>query len=291
MADRQGREAGRRQRNILCPQLDPDHRSSWREKLYVIIFESDTPAGKLFDLLLIVAIAASVGVVMLDSVKAINDQHGEALHIAEWIFTLLFTAEYVLRILCVDRPKKYVFSFFGVVDLLSILPTYFSILLPGTEFMIIIRALRILRVFRILKLGAYLSEANILLLSLKASRKKIEVFLFTVILMVIIFGSLMYLIEGEENGFTSIPRSIYWAIVTLTTVGYGDIAPATPWGQVLASVIMICGYGIIAVPTGIVSAEMVKATGEAKERKVCPGCKAAYHDQDAEFCKYCGGEL
>ncbi len=291
MAELQNKTGRKGRKNILCPDLDPDHRSSWREKLYVIIFGSDTPAGKLFDLLLIVAIAASVSVVLLDSVKSVSDDYGEALHLAEWFFTLLFTAEYVLRILCVERPKKYVFSFFGAVDLLSILPTYFSILLPGTEFMIIIRALRILRVFRILKLGAYLSEANILLLSLKASRKKIEVFLFTVILMVIIFGSLMYLIEGEEHGFTSIPKSIYWAIVTLTTVGYGDIAPQTPLGQALASLIMICGYGIIAVPTGIVSAEMVKATGVVKEEKICPGCKAVYHDKDAGFCKYCGGEL
>ena len=291
MSEKHDRKHWMGQKNILCPELHPSHRSSWRQRMYVIIFGSDTPAGKLFDLLLIVIIAASVGVVMLDSVRAISVRHGDALHLAEWIFTLLFTAEYVLRILCVDEPKKYVFSFFGVVDLLAILPTYFSLLLPGTEFMIIIRALRILRVFRVLKLGAYLSEANVLLLSLKASRKKIEVFLFTVILMVIIFGSLMYLIEGEENGFTSIPRSIYWAIVTLTTVGYGDIAPATPLGQALASMIMICGYGIIAVPTGIVSAEMVKATGAVKERKVCPGCKAVHHDKDAEFCKYCGTEL
>ena len=271
--------------------MTPFHGAAWREKLYVIIFKSDTPAGKLFDLLLIVAIAASVGVVMLDSVKVISDRYGYIFHIAEWFFTLLFTVEYVLRMFCVNRPKKYAFSFFGIVDLVAFLPTYFSMFLPGTEFMMIVRVLRILRVFRILKLGAYLSEANILLLSLKASRKKIEVFLFTVILLVIIFGSLMYLIEGEENGFTSIPRSIYWAIVTLTTVGYGDIAPATPLGQGLASIIMICGYGIIAVPTGIVSAEMVKATGERKERKTCPGCGARYHDPDAEFCKYCGAGL
>jgi voltage-gated potassium channel len=278
-------------RSVFCPELNPDHSASWRERVYVIIFGSDTSAGKLFDVLLIAAIAASVGVVMLDSVKAMSERYGDLLGAAEWVFTLLFTAEYVLRILCVSRPKKYVFSFFGVIDLLSILPTYFSILLPGTEFMIIIRALRILRVFRILKLGAYLSEANILLLSLKASRKKIEVFLFTVLLMVIVFGSLMYLIEGEKNGFTSIPRSIYWAIVTLTTVGYGDIAPKTPLGQAMASLIMICGYGIIAVPTGIVSAEMVKATGVGKEQKICPGCKAVYHDGDAQFCKYCGEKL
>jgi voltage-gated potassium channel len=277
--------------NSLYPDLDPDHRDSWREKLYVIIFESDTPAGKLFDLLLIVAIAASVGVVLFDSVRAAHSRFGSQFFVLEWFFTFLFTAEYALRIACVDKPKKYIWSFFGIIDLLSILPTYFSILLPGTELMIIIRALRILRVFRILKLGSHLSEASVLLKSLKASRKKIEVFLFTVVLMVIIFGSLMYLIEGEENGFTSIPRSIYWAIVTLTTVGYGDIAPATPLGQALASVIMICGFGIIAVPTGIVSAEMVKAGGNSTEETICPGCGAKFHDADAQFCKFCGEKI
>ncbi len=291
MAGNLSGERKKTDRNILVPELTPCHRSAWREKLYVIIFESNTPAGKHFDLLLIVAIATSVAVVMLDSVKVIGDRYGDAFHAAEWFFTLLFTAEYVLRILCVSRPKKYTFSFFGIVDLLSFLPTYFSIFLPGTEYMMILRVLRIMRVFRILKLGAYLSEANVLVLSLRASRKKIEVFLFTVILLVIIFGSLMYLIEGEENGFTSIPRGIYWAIVTLTTVGYGDISPATPWGQAMASFIMICGYAIIAVPTGIVSAEMVRASVDRKERKTCPGCGARYHDQDAEFCKYCGSGL
>lgn len=291
MTGNRSRETGKSDSNVLLPELTSSHSSAWRERLYVIIFESNTPAGKHFDLLLILAIATSVAVVMLDSVKVIGESYGVALHIAEWLFTLLFTAEYVLRMLCVSQPKKYAFSFFGIVDLLSFLPTYFSIFVPGTEYMMILRVLRIMRVFRILKLGAYLSEANVLVRSLKASRKKIEVFLFTVILLVIIFGSLMYLIEGEENGFTSIPRGIYWAIVTLTTVGYGDISPATPWGQGLASLIMICGYAIIAVPTGIVSAEMVRASGERKERKTCPGCGARYHDQDAEFCKYCGGGL
>jgi len=280
-----------RSNNSLYPDLDPDSRNSWREKLYVIIFESDTPAGKFFDLVLILAIAVSVGIVLLDSVRDIHAQYGPIFTLFEWAFTFLFTAEYVVRILCVDKPKNYIWSFFGVIDLLSILPTYFSILLPGTELMIIIRALRILRVFRILKLGSHISEANVLIESLKASRKKIEVFLFSVVLMVIIFGSLMYLVEGEENGFTSIPRSIYWAIVTLTTVGYGDIAPSTPLGQGLASIIMICGFGIIAVPTGIVSAEMVKATGLKKDGKKCPGCSSSDHDKDAVYCKKCGEKL
>ena len=271
--------------------LGPNRSSPWRVWLFHIIFESDTPGGKLFDLGLIIAIALSVAVVMLDSVRAVRLQWAPLLHAAEWFFTLLFTVEYIVRLLCVDRPSRYARSFFGVVDLLAILPTYFAFFLPATAYMVVIRVLRILRVFRILKLGAYLGEANVLLLSLKASRKKIEVFLFTIVMLVIIFGSLMYVIEGEQNGFTSIPRSIYWAIVTLTTVGYGDIAPRTNLGQALASVIMICGYGIIAVPTGIVSAEMVKISGTEGKQRLCSDCGARFHDWDAGFCKHCGNRL
>lgn len=269
----------------------PNCSSRWRERLYIIIFESDTRAGKLFDLALILAIACSVLVVMLDSVRQYQQQYAGILHAAEWFFTFLFTVEYILRLLCVDRPARYARSFFGVVDLLAILPTYFSVFLPEAVFIVVIRVLRILRVFRILKLGAYLGEADILVQSLSASRKKIEVFVFAVLMLVIIFGSIMYLVEGEANGFTSIPRSIYWAIVTLTTVGYGDIAPHTNLGQVLASVIMICGYGIIAVPTGIVSAEMVRATEKRKQGRTCSGCGDRFHDPDARFCKSCGDEL
>ncbi len=262
--------------------------SGWRERLYIIIFESDTPAGKLFDVLLIVAISISVGVVMLDSVRDIRLAWGSWLKAAEWFFTLLFTGEYILRLLSVVRPGRYALSFFGIIDLLAFLPTYFSFFLPGTSYMLIIRTLRILRIFRVLKLGAYLEEANILLRSLQASRKKIEVFLFTVLMLVVIFGSLMYLIEGEENGFTSIPRGVYWAIVTLTTVGYGDIAPSTDLGQALAAVIMICGYGIIAVPTGIVSAEMVRSADRNRTGRSRCACNSVIHDPDARFCKYCG---
>ena len=269
----------------------PNCSSWWREKLYIIIFESDTRAGKLFDLALIVAIACSVLVVMLDSVRAIQQQYAAQLRAAEWFFTFLFTVEYILRLLCVDRPLRYARSFFGIVDLLAILPTYYSVFLPEAVFIVVIRVLRILRVFRILKLGAYLGEADILVQSLSASRKKIEVFVFAVLMLVIIFGAIMYLVEGEANGFTSIPRSVYWAIVTLTTVGYGDIAPQTNLGQALAALIMICGYGIIAVPTGIVSAEMVRATGKMKQSRDCSKCGDQFHAPDARFCKSCGHEL
>jgi len=272
-------------------QLGPNTTTPFRKRLYEIIFESDTPAGKLFDILLIGIIIISVAVVMLDSVRSIRAGWSAELRMAEWFFTLLFTIEYGLRIYCVNKPTKYIFSFFGVVDLLAVIPTYFSIFLPGTVYIVVIRVLRILRVFRILKLGAYLGEADILMLSLKASRKKIEVFLFTVMMLVIIFGSLMYLVEGEENGFTSIPRSIYWAIVTLTTVGYGDIAPVTNLGQVLASFIMICGYSIIAVPTGIVSAEMFYAAEKRKVRRMCESCGSRFHEEDAVYCRHCGNKF
>ena len=269
----------------------PNTSSLIRKRIYEIIFESETPAGKFFDILLIIAIIVSVAVVMLDSVRSIREDWQVLLRMAEWFFTLLFTVEYGVRIYSVDKPSKYMLSFFGIVDLLAIIPTYFSIFLPATAYLVVIRVLRILRVFRILKLGAYLGEADILMQSLKASRKKIEVFLFAVMMLVIIFGSLMYLVEGEGNGFTSIPRSIYWAIVTLTTVGYGDIAPQTNIGQVLASVIMICGYSIIAVPTGIVSAEMFYASGKKRYARVCSECGSRFHEEDSLYCRHCGNEL
>jgi voltage-gated potassium channel len=274
----------------------PDRSSPFKERMFITIFESDTPAGKLFDLVLIIAIALSVLVVMLDSVKAFREVYSTWLHAAEWFFTLLFTVEYALRLYCVDRPARYARSFFGLIDLLAIVPTYFSFFLPATMYVMVIRVLRILRIFRILKLGAYLGEADILMKSLVASRKKIEVFLFGVMMLVIIFGSIMYLVEGEENGFTSIPRSVYWAIVTLTTVGYGDIAPKTAFGQSIAAIIMICGYGIIAVPTGIVSAEMVRAGRRKNQprslrRTECQECGLETHEKDAAFCRRCGAKL
>jgi voltage-gated potassium channel len=263
----------------------------WRRRLHEVIFEADTPAGKLFDVILIGSIVLSVLAVMLDSVAAIGNRYGSLLYGVEWFFTVLFTIEYVLRMLAIGRPLSYVTSFFGVVDLLAILPTYVSIFVPGTRYLLVIRILRVLRIFRVFKLVQYVGESHLLLQALRASRKKITVFLFTVFTLVVIFGSLIYLIEGVENGFTSIPRSIYWAIVTLTTVGYGDISPQTGLGQSLAAIIMILGYGIIAVPTGIVSVEMSQAFKRQVSTQACPECGAEGHDPDARFCKYCGSSL
>jgi voltage-gated potassium channel len=260
----------------------------WKRLLHEVIFEADTPAGKGFDVLLIISILASVVVVMLDSIGSVRLLHGTLLYGVEWIFTILFTVEYFLRLLCVGRPLKYAVSFYGVVDLLAIVPTYLSLILPGSQYLLVIRILRILRIFRILKLVPYLGEAQLLVKALRASSRKIAVFLFTVLTLVVIFGSLMYVIESETNGFTSIPRSIYWAIVTLTTVGYGDISPQTSLGQVLASMIMILGYGIIAVPTGIVTVEMSQAFVRRVSTQSCPECSAEGHDADATYCKYCG---
>ena len=263
----------------------------WRYRLHEIIFEADTRAGKCFDIFLILAILASVLVVMLDSVAAIGSSYGSFLSILEWGFTLLFTLEYGLRLICVKKPLKYAISPLGLVDLLAILPTYISLVVPGSQYLIVIRVLRVLRVFRVLKLVSYLGEASVLTRALKASRHKIIVFLITVLTLVVIFGSLMYLIEGGENGFTSIPKSIYWAIVTMTTVGYGDISPQTAVGQALAAMIMILGYGIIAVPTGIVTSEITRASQKAITTRACPGCMAEGHDPDALFCKFCSAQL
>lgn len=263
----------------------------WQHKLHEIIFEADTPAGKLFDIILIFTIALSVIAVMLDSVKKININYGNILYIAEWIFTILFTIEYFLRIVSVRKPFRYIISFYGVVDLLAILPTYLSVIVPGIHFLLVIRLLRVLRIFRVLKLVQYISEAKMLRQALRASSRKITVFVFTVLTLVTIMGSMMYVIEGEANGFTSIPRSVYWAIVTLTTVGYGDILPTTGFGQMLAAVIMICGYGIIAVPTGIVTVEMNRLAVKRISTQACPECSAEGHDYDAKYCKICGAKL
>lgn len=265
--------------------------SPWRVKLYEIIFEADTPAGKFFDIALIVCIVLSTLSVMLDSVSEIRASYSAMLNSLEWFFTLLFTVEYVLRLICVPRPGRYAISFYGIVDLLSILPSYLSLLVAGTHYLLVIRILRILRIFRVLKLVTYLGEAHLLTRALMATRHKIGVFLFTVITLVVILGSLMYMIEGEESGFTSIPRGIYWAIVTLTTVGYGDIAPRTGLGQLLAAFIMILGYAIIAVPTGIVTVEMGNVFRQPASARVCPICAARGHDTDAVYCKFCGGQL
>ena len=256
-----------------------------------MIFEADTPAGRAFDVLLIVSILASVTAVMLDSIGPVRSVHGRLLNGVEWCFTLMFTLEYLLRLACVGRPLKYALSFYGIVDLLAIIPTYLSLVLPGSHYLLVIRILRILRIFRILKLVPYLGEARLLMKALKASGRKIAVFLYTVMTLVVIFGSLMYVIESEASGFTSIPRSIYWAIVTLTTVGYGDIAPRTGLGQALSSVVMILGYAIIAVPTGIVTVEMGHAFAPRVSTQACPECSAEGHDADAHHCKYCGSAL
>ena len=262
-----------------------------RERLHTIIFGADTPAGKTFDVALMVLIIASVLAVVLESVNWIHDENGTLLRAFEWAVTIAFTIEYVLRLYCVDKPWRYARSFFGVVDLLAILPTYLSVLFPGAQSLLVIRAFRLLRVFRVLKLAHYVGEAAQLWAALRASARKIIVFLGTVLTIVVIVGSAMYLIEGEEHGFTSIPVSIYWAIVTMTTVGYGDIAPQTPAGKMLASVIMIMGYGIIAVPTGIVTVELAGAVRRTVEGRACPGCGAHGHDTDAKHCKFCGDEL
>lgn len=264
----------------------------WQTKIHEIIFEADTPTGKAFDILLIIGIMLSVFVVMLESISSVRDLYGRQLFLAEWFFTILFSVEYILRLLSVGRPLKYATSFFGVVDLLAVIPTYIGLLFPAGHYLMVIRILRVLRVFRILKLAHYLGEAKLLVDALKASRAKITVFIFTVMTIVVIVGSLMYVIEGEENGFTSIPRGIYWAIVTLTTVGYGDVSPKTNMGQTLASFVMIMGYAIIAVPTGIVTAEISQQTSKQKvSTQACPECSLEGHDKNALCCKWCGAKL
>ena len=264
----------------------------WKSRLHEVIFEADTPAGKTFDVVLIVSIILSVITVIVESVSSLQASYGYYLNLAEWFFTILFTIEYLLRLVCVGQPLRYATSFFGIVDLLAIVPTYVSFFIPGSQSLVAIRTLRLLRTFRVFKLRTYLSEAKIITAALRASSKKIGVFLSAVLTIVIIIGSLMYVIEGEEHGFTSIPTAIYWAIVTLTTVGYGDISPQTPIGKMLASVVMITGYAIIAVPTGIVSVEMRQAMiKKAVSTKSCTQCGADGHDQDAKHCKFCGAGL
>lgn len=264
---------------------------SIREKLHEIIFEADTPAGKLFDVSLFWAIGISVLVVALDSVPSLNSRYGETFRAVEWGFTFLFSVEYILRIYCVRKPFKYIFSFYGLVDFLSVLPTYIGLYFVGSQSFRVIRILRLLRIFRVLKLIGFSKQAKVLRNALKTSRQKIMVFLLAVLILVVLLGTLMYLIEGPKTGFTSIPKSIYWAIVTLTTVGYGDITPQTVLGQMLASVIMITGYAIIAVPTGIVTAEIMKTKPEPSNTQACPSCSREGHADDAKFCKYCGEKL
>lgn len=263
----------------------------WQARLHEVIFEADTPEGKAFDVALLIAIVASVTAVILESVAAIRVEYGPTLLLIEWVFTILFTLEYVLRLLSVGKPLHYALSFYGLVDLLSILPTYLSVFFGGARSLSVIRALRLLRVFRVFKLGHFVGAERMLYTALRASSRKITVFIGMVLSLVLILGSLMYFIEGAENGFTSIPTAMYWAIVTLTTVGYGDIAPQTVLGQFFSSVVMIMGYGIIAVPTGIVSVEMAAVARKNISTQACPECSREGHDSDARFCKFCGTRL
>lgn len=265
-------------------------KSNWRHKLHEIIYEADTPAGKLFDIVLLIAILTSILFVMLESVDSIQSRYGSLLNKAEWVITILFSIEYVLRIIAIKKPFKYIFSFYGVIDLLSTLPKYISFIVVGGHNLAALRALRLLRVFRILKLARYVGASERLVLALKQSRAKISVFLFFVLILCIILGTIMYMVEGGENGFTNIPISIYWAIVTLTTVGYGDIAPGTFLGQLIASAIMILGYAIIAIPTGIVSSEFTK-TAISQNTQACPNCLKENHQNKATFCYHCGNKL
>ena len=266
----------------------------WKAKLHEIIYEADTPAGKLFDVVLLILILASILLVMLESVTECADKHGKLLDISEWIITILFSLEYIARIISIRKPKQYIFSFYGIIDFLSTIPKYISLFVVGSQSLVALRALRLMRVFRILKLARFIGESNNLMRALNASKVKIGVFIMFILILCTILGSVMYLVEsGVDSGFTSIPRSIYWAIVTLTTVGYGDIAPHTPLGQSIASIIMILGYGIIAVPTGIVSAEL--ATMDKSKihlnTQSCPSCAAEGHKNNAHYCFDCGEDL
>ncbi len=268
-----------------------DTSPGWRHRLHEIIFEADTPAGKAFDVALLLAISLSVLTVLLESVDAIDARYHTTLVAAEWIFTILFSIEYVLRLICVRKPHRYALSFFGIIDLLAVLPTYLSLLIPGAQQLLVIRALRLLRAFRVFKLSRYLSEAQALRRAVWASRSKVTVFLTSVLIVVIIMGAAMYLIEGPKRGFTSIPQSMYWAIVTMTTVGYGDAAPVTALGKAVAALVMILGYSFIIVPTGIITAELAHGAGRAVSTQACPDCSREGHDPDARHCKFCGSPL
>jgi voltage-gated potassium channel len=262
-----------------------------RDQLHDIIFRHETPAEKAFDVVSIAAILLSVLVVMLDSVESLRTAYGTLFHALEWGFTILFSIEYLLRLWSARQPLGYFRSFYGIIDLLAVLPTYLTAFFPQGRFLIAFRILRVLRIFRILKLAHYVHEAAVLTSALRASRRKIIVFVCAVLTIVVVVGSLMYLVEGPESGFTSIPQSIYWAIVTLTTVGYGDISPQTPVGQVLACVLMIVGYGIIAVPTGIVTLELDRASRQPRDTRTCPSCGISGHQPDAMYCRMCGEGL
>lgn len=269
----------------------PNTNNALKQRLYSIIFGHDTPAGKFFDLILIYSIIASVFIVVLDSLSTISGNWDFFLKCLEWAFTLFFTLEYATRIYCSPNRWRYIFSFYGLVDLLSIVPTYLSLFVADASYLLIIRVLRVLRVFRVLKLVRYLSEANVLARSLLMSRRKILVFFSVVLVLAMIFGSLMFIVEGPENGFTSIPRSIYWTIVTITTVGYGDITPHTILGQIISTMVMLTGYSIIAVPTGVFTAEISQEMQRQRQLKSCQNCERSGHERDSDYCRYCGAKL
>ncbi len=265
--------------------------SSLKHQAYVIIFGTHTPAGRTFDLFLIIVILLSLCVLLLDSVASVSQQWGTLFQYMEYSFTILFTVEYLIRLWCSPKPRAYALSFYGIIDILAVLPTYLTIMFPSASFMIIIRLIRVLRIFRILKLVRYLQDSNILLRSVAMSRRKVFIFFSTVAIMVTLFGALIYVIEGPEHGFTSIPQSIYWAIITITTVGYGDVVPQTALGKAVASITMLVGYSILAVPTGIITAELNKEMQAHKTLVKCPNCAKSGHEPDALYCKHCGSQL
>lgn len=270
----------------------PAQKTNWKSKLHKIIYESDTVAGRSFDIALIIAILFSIVLVMLESVESFDAKYHNFLNVSEWAITILFTLEYIARLVVINKSTKYIFSFYGIIDLLATIPKYVSLIFVGTQALVVLRALRLLRIFRILKLTMFIGASANLISALKASKNKIAIFVFSIIVLTIILGTIMYLIEGPEYGFTSIPISMYWAIVTLTTVGYGDLSPSTPFGQFIASIVMILGYGIIAVPTGIVTAEMTKQDLKIHTNtQSCPHCMADKHLDGSQFCHQCGQKL
>ncbi|GGF71722.1 ion transporter [Wenyingzhuangia marina] len=272
--------------------MNSKENSNWKKKLHEIIYEADTPAGKLFDVILLLLILISVLVVMLESVEHLQAIYGTYFQIIEWVITILFTIEYILRVSTVKSPLKYIFSTYGLIDLAATLPKYLGLFIGNTEALLVLRSLRLLRVFTILKLARYIGASNDLLKAIKASRAKIGVFVFAVVVLSIVLGTIMYLIEGNaDSGFTSIPRSIYWIVVTMTTVGYGDIAPVTALGQFFAAIVMIMGYGIIAVPTGIVSSEYTNFKNHKINTQVCNNCNESNHGDNAKYCHQCGERL
>ncbi len=271
--------------------IDQHPTDARRRRIHEIIFEADTRAGWTFDIVLMVLILTSIAVVMLESVADIRERHGDLLRGIEWAFTVLFTLEYALRLYSVRIPLRYALSPLGIIDVIAILPSYISLLIPGAQTLLVVRVLRLLRIFRIFKLAEYLAESSVLVSALRASRRKITVFLLAVLTIVIIVGTLMYVVEGEAHGFTSIPVAVYWAVVTLTTVGYGDLSPVTPLGRALAVVVMLMGYAIIAVPTGIVTMELTRARDLPVSAQACPSCGIGGHEYGAKFCRRCGAAL